>query len=331
MMNSQIIAVLGGAGYIGSHACLALARGGYQPVVIDNFSRGHREMCADYPFEPLDILDTAALTEAFMRYKPLAVMHFAALSEVAESVKYPELFYKNNVEGTASVLTAMSAAGVENIVFSSTAAVYGQPEGDLPIVEECALVPINPYGETKVAAEKLIQNKAGVRWVCLRYFNAAGADEGIGEAHFPESHLIPLVIQAALGMREDITIYGQDYPTPDGTCVRDYIHVMDLADAHVRALSYLLEGGESLICNLGTGKGNSVHEVIEAVREVSGDLSVRVSERRAGDPPFLVANYQMAERVLGWVPQRNLQEIVESAYKWHSSPAYMSLYKKGVL
>lgn len=330
-MNEKRIIVLGGAGYIGSHTCRALSHAGYDLLIIDNLSRGHCELCGSFRLEVIDILNTEALTSVFKEYKPAAVMHFAALIEVVESIKNPESFYRNNVDGTASVLRAMQAAGVDKIVFSSTAAVYGQPKHDGNIIENQPLAPINPYGESKLKAEKLIQMHTGISSVCLRYFNAAGSDENsaIGEAHFPESHLIPLVIHTALGMREKIVVYGGDYPTPDGSCVRDYIHVVDLVDAHMKALAYLLEGGQNLVCNLGTGNGASVREIIKSVQQITCvDFVVEEADRRLGDPAILIADNRLASSALKWAPCRGVKEIIQSAYQWHKSDLYQQLYKR---
>jgi UDP-glucose 4-epimerase len=328
-MSRNVVAVLGGAGYIGSHACRELARCGYEPVIIDNFSRGHRVLCGDFRVEEIDILDTDALSGVLKVYKPVAVMHFAAFIEVAESAAFPELYYRNNYEGTVSVINAMRNAGIENLVFSSTAAVYGNASTETTLCEKSALVPLNPYGDSKLKAERAIAAEAAIRSVCLRYFNASGAsiEGGIGEAHFPETHLIPLIIQAALGMRDGISVFGSDYPTPDGTCIRDYIHVVDLARAHVRALEYLLEGGSNAICNLGTGYGASVRELIEKVMEISRrEFAVSDAPRRAGDPAFLVADPSRANALLGWKAEFGLNEIIESAYQWHESDSYRKLY-----
>lgn len=330
-MNNKTIIVLGGAGYIGSHINLFLKKSGYNTVIIDNLSSGHREFCSDDIFEEADILDTPRLISIFKKYQPVAVMHFAALIEVGESVQYPARYQKNNVEGTRSILEAMIACGVENIVFSSTAAVYGQPDHDTPITESAALKPVNPYGETKAQAEELIRSYNNIRSFCLRYFNAAGADHTgrTGEAHFPETHLIPLVIHTALGLRESISIFGDSYNTPDGTCIRDYIHVEDLADAHIKALDYLLKGGESEVCNLGNGKGFSVKDVIDAVsRHNEIDLNVLQAPARAGDPAYLVADSSKAKALLGWEPQYNLADIISTASAWHKGSLYKALYDK---
>ncbi|HNS44097.1 MAG TPA: UDP-glucose 4-epimerase GalE, partial [Alphaproteobacteria bacterium] len=285
------------------------------------------------PLEKADILDTLSLTEIFKKYKPLAVIHFAALIEVGESVKDPTSFWKNNVVGALSVLEAMKVAGVKNIVFSSTAAVYGQPDTEEPLGEDSSLDPINPYGQTKLAAERMIRDHEsfGIKSVCLRYFNACGADpEGrVGEMHNPETHLIPLVVQTALGLRQQISIFGTDYPTADGTCVRDYVHVLDLADAHIKAVEHLTGGGETFVCNLGTGSGYSVREIINAVKEMSGnrDFEVLETDRRSGDQAFLVADNKHAQKILGWQPTSGLEENIRTALKFHSSDKYRNFWK----
>lgn len=328
-MSKKTIMVLGGAGYIGAHTCLALARAGYQPVAVDNLHKGHQALCLGGPFHQANILDEAALAALFEDYAPIAVIHLAALAEVGESVRRPQLYQSNNRDGTAAVIAAMNRAGIAYLVFSSTAAVYGQPDRDAPLPEMLPVAPINPYGESKAAAEAVIRESGAIRSVCLRYFNAAGAEDGakIGEAHFPETHLVPLAIQAALGLREEIALFGTDYETPDGTCVRDYVHVTDLAEAHVAALNYLLGGGESDICNLGSGAGISVREVIEMVKTCTGrDFPVRAQARRAGDPAYLVADITWAKNLLDWQPRRDLQTIVQSAAAWHGSELYRQLY-----
>lgn len=333
MLQKNVI-VLGGAGYIGSHACRALEKSGFSPVVVDDFSLGHEALCAGRRFEKLDILQTAALAGLFTEYRPLAVIHFAARTNIGESVKKPDLYRKINLEGTRSVLKAMQDAGVKNLVFSSTAAVYGQPQDFGPIAETRLPAPINPYGESKAAAEALIQSYSkagGIRSVSLRYFNAAGADEAgdLGEAHFPETHLIPLVMQAVLGLRANVAVYGRNYDTKDGTCIRDYVHVTDLAEAHVIALEYLLQGGDTDVFNLGSGAGQSVQEIIElAAPYAQGGLRVTDEAPRPGDPAFLVADTAKAKNVFGWVPRLDLGGIIRTAYNWHNSATYQQLYKK---
>lgn len=321
-MKKKVL-VVGGAGYIGSHTCLLLAERGYEPVVFDNFSNGHREFVKWGPVEEGDIRDRARLDEVFALHKPVAVMHFAALIEVGESVKNPVGFYENNVIGSLTLLAAAMAAGVGAFVFSSTCATYGLPQR-MPLDELHPQEPINPYGRTKWIVEQALKDYAtysGLRSVILRYFNAAGADfEGrIGEWHEPETHAIPLAIDAALGRRAGFKVFGNDYETRDGTCVRDYIHVLDLADAHVRAVDYLLSGGETVALNLGTGEGTTVKELLDAVNHASGrTMPVEITGRREGDSTVLVADNAKAAEVLGWKPQYDLADIIGSAWKWHS-------------
>src|SRR5437764_7301058 len=316
---SEAVLVTGGAGYIGSHACKVLARAGYRPVVFDNFSRGHREAVRWGPLVEGDLADRGRLADALARHRVSVVMHFAAYAYVGESVTDPALYYANNLGGSLALLEAMREAGVDKIVFSSTCATYGTP-AQVPIRETLPQLPVNPYGETKLAIERALHwygEAYGLRWVSLRYFNAAGADpEGeIGERHEPETHLVPLVLAAALGERPQVEIYGTDYPTPDGTAIRDYIHVTDLAHAHVAALRYLLKNGESTCLNLGTGKGHSVREIIVAVERVTGNqVPVREGERRPGDPPRLLADPAQAGRILHWQPKHSaLDEIIATA------------------
>lgn len=315
--------VVGGAGYIGSHTCLDLANKGFQPVVYDNFSNGHREFVKWGPAEEGDIRDRARLDEVLAKHKPAAILHFAALIEVGESVKDPVSFYENNVIGTLTLLSAAQAAGVKAFVFSSTCATYGLPQS-VPLDESHRQVPINPYGRTKYIVEQALADYdqyKGLRSVVLRYFNAAGADfEGrIGEWHTPETHAIPLAIEAALGRRQGFKVFGSDYDTRDGTCVRDYIHVLDLADAHVRAVEYLLDGGESVALNLGTGTGTTVKELLGTIETVSKrPFPVEYVGRREGDSTTLVANNDKARDILGWSPQYDLSRIIESAWNWHA-------------
>ncbi|HEY0125434.1 MAG TPA: UDP-glucose 4-epimerase GalE [Rhizobium sp.] len=322
-MAGETVLVVGGAGYIGSHTCLDLANKGFQPVVYDNFSNGHREFVKWGPAEEGDIRDRARLDEVLAKYKPAAILHFAALIEVGESVKDPVSFYENNVIGTLTLLAAAQAAGVGAFVFSSTCATYGLPQS-VPLDESHRQVPINPYGRTKYIVEQALADYdqyKGLRSVVLRYFNAAGADfEGrIGEWHTPETHAIPLAIDAALGRRQGFKVFGSDYDTRDGTCVRDYIHVLDLADAHVRAVEYLLRGGESVALNLGTGTGTTVKELLGAIETVSErPFPVEYVGRREGDSTTLVANNDKARDVLGWSPQYDLSRIIESAWNWHA-------------
>lgn len=319
------ILVTGGAGYIGSHVCKALSKKGYEVVVFDNLEYGHSDLACWGRLVQGDLLDRAVLGSVFRRYAPEAIMHFAAYAYVGESVTDPARYYRNNVLGSLNLVEAAREYGVKNFIFSSTCAVYGTPAG-VPITEDMPLNPINPYGNTKLVIEKLLEDYGvayGIKSVRLRYFNAAGADpEGeTGEDHTPEMHLIPLVLDAAMGLREAITIYGDDYETPDGTCVRDYIHVADLAEAHVLALEYLLNGGKTFAINLGNSRGHSVKEVIETAREVTGrDFKIINGPRRAGDPPSLVGSNKMAEKVLGWTPRRSdLKTIIEDAWRWHGT------------
>ncbi|MEI9986494.1 MAG: UDP-glucose 4-epimerase GalE [Aliidongia sp.] len=317
------ILVTGGAGYIGSHAAKALAGAGYRPVTYDNLVYGNHWAVQWGPFVEGDIGDRAQLLRTFERYDIQAVMHFAAFAYVGESMTKPEMYFENNVTKSLTLLDAMKTARIKHMVFSSTCATYGTPDM-MPITEETPQRPVNPYGETKLMVERALHWYAkahGLNSVALRYFNAAGADpEGdIGESHLPETHLIPLILDAALGRRAAIDIYGTDYPTKDGSCVRDYIHVADLADAHVRALDYLLDGGEATAVNLGTGHGYSVREVIAAVERVTGKrVPRREMPRRAGDPAVLIADPARARKLLGWIPTKSdLETIIHTAWTWH--------------
>ncbi len=316
------ILVTGGAGYVGSHCCKALAEAGYEPIVFDNLSMGHESAVRWGPLIRGDMRDADALRSAIEETKPEAVLHFAALALVGESTAHPERYYAVNVGGTLNLLEAMRLSGVQRIVFSSTCAVYGEPER-VPITEDLPRRPINPYGESKLACEWMMDDfdrAHSIRSVRLRYFNAAGADPAaeIGEWHEPETHLIPLVIDTALGLHREVSIFGTDYPSADGTAVRDYIHVVDLAAAHVAALRHLVEGGASAAVNLGTGRGASVREVIDAVEVVAGRrVTVKEAPRRAGDPPVLVADPSRAEALLKWRAKADLTKIVEDAWRWH--------------
>jgi UDP-arabinose 4-epimerase len=319
----KAVLVTGGAGYIGSHTCKALSRAGYLPVCYDNLVHGHRWAVKWGPLVEGDLADADLLKRTLEKFRISAVMHFAAYCYVGESMTTPHKYFHNNAVNSLALLEAMRERDVRRIVFSSTCATYGMPER-VPMSEETPQRPINPYGESKLFVEKMLrwwETAHGLQWMALRYFNAAGADpEGeIGEDHAPETHLIPLAIQAALGQRESIDIYGTDYATPDGTAIRDYIHVTDLADAHLRALSKLDAGAPSGALNLGTGSGYSVREVIAMVRQVAcRDFHVREMARRAGDPPELVADAHRAGDVLDWRPQRSaLRDIVETAWAWH--------------
>jgi UDP-glucose 4-epimerase len=317
------ILVCGGAGYIGSNMTAMLAAEGHGPIVFDNLSRGHRSAVRQADFIKGDLADQELLVKTLKEYKIEAVMHFAALIEVAESVQTPLKYYKNNVCNTQNLLSAMEAARVEKFVFSSSAAVYGMPT-QVPVTENSPKEPINPYGETKWAVERMCyyQSQARkLRYAALRYFNAAGAGCNcqLGEDHRPESHLIPLTIQAAMGKRDQVKIYGTDYPTPDGTCIRDYIHIEDLCRAHLLALKKLEQHWE-LAYNLGNGRGYSVRDVIAAVKKVSGkDFKVTDADRRPGDPPVLTSDATKAKNKLGWRPQLpDLEQIVATAWQWHS-------------
>lgn len=318
------VIVTGGAGYIGSVTVEALRMRGDTVAVVDNLSTGRRQAVApEIPFFHADIRDTFRMTEIFQEFAAEAVVHFAAFSLVGESVANPAKYMDNNVGGTLSLLRAMKGAGVKRIVFSSTAAAYGEPQR-IPLDESHPTLPTNPYGLTKRFMEQAMESYAaayGMRFAALRYFNACGATETRGEDHDPESHLIPIILQAALGQRSHVSIFGDDYDTPDGTCVRDYIHVSDLASAHLRALDYLADKGQSLICNLGNGEGFSVREVIETCRKVTGcEIPVKEAPRRAGDPSRLIANAALARERLGWIPEKaDLEEIVRDAWAWHSA------------
>lgn len=322
-MSKKNVLVTGGAGYIGSHACKALAQAGYTPVTFDNLVYGHEWAVKWGPLERGDILDRARLDAVLEHYQPIAIMHFAAFAYVGESVTDPGKYYRNNVGGSLTLIEAARDHNVQKIVFSSTCATYGTPD-QLPITEDTPQRPINPYGATKLMVERILADFSAahdIDYIALRYFNAAGADPDnmIGEDHDPETHLIPLVLDAASGRRPNVTIFGTDYETPDGTCVRDYIHVSDLADAHVRALEALIEGTPSQVFNLGLGFGFSVLDVVHAVEAVTG-LKVPVvhGARRAGDPAALVSDPSKANDVLGWQPtHRDLEEIVATAWGWH--------------
>lgn len=317
------VLVTGGAGYVGSHACQALARAGHVPVVYDSLERGHSELVKWGPLEVGDIRDVQRLRAALERHRPDVVMHFASYIFVHESVAFPELYRDNIVNGTQSLLDAMSQTGVGKLVVSSSCAVYGNPE-KTPITEQESRKPINPYGRYKLEMENLLARSEvanGLKWVALRYFNAAGADPNgaTGEWHDPEPHLIPRVLDVALGHAEAVIINGTDYPTVDGTCIRDYVHVVDLADAHLKAWNYLdaRDGGHAF--NLGGERGASVRQIVEAARRITGrDIPVVEGARRPGDPPVLVADAALARRSLGWQAERSsLDEIFTDAWAWH--------------
>ncbi|HEV2549221.1 MAG TPA: UDP-glucose 4-epimerase GalE [Stellaceae bacterium] len=323
-MSNRVL-VTGGAGYIGSHAAKALAQAGYEPVVFDSLVRGHRAAVRWGPFIEGDLADRALLCESLRRFEIGAVMHFAAFAYVGESMTRPEFYFANNVVNSLNLLEAMREASVRRIVFSSTCATYGIPES-VPIREEMPQRPINPYGESKLIVERMLHWYGvahGFAHTALRYFNAAGADPDgeIGEHHEPETHLVPLVLDAALGRRPRVEVYGTDYATPDGTAIRDYIHVSDLAEAHVLSLEHLERGGASGAFNLATGQGHSVREVIAAAERVTRRaVPRRDTERRAGDPPALVADASRARQVLGWNPRfSDLDTIVATAWRWHAA------------
>lgn len=320
----KTILVAGGAGYIGSHMVALLVKRGYEVIVADNLRTGHwQAVKGAKKLYVGDLRDNAFLEQVFSENEIDGVINFAAFSLVGESVTNPLKYYGNNVEGAVSLLSAMKTHGVDKMVFSSTAATYGEPEKQ-PIEEHDRTEPTNPYGATKLAIENMLKwcdRAYGIRYAALRYFNAAGSDTetGIGEDHDPESHLIPLVMKTALGQRDHIGIFGEDYPTADGTCVRDYIHVNDLAEAHLLALEYLAGGGSSDVFNLGSGDGYSVKEIIETARRVTGrEIKATVEPRRAGDPSVLIASNKKAAEVLGWKPVRGLEQIISDAWAWHS-------------
>jgi UDP-arabinose 4-epimerase len=317
------VIVTGGAGYIGSHACKALSNAGYMPIALDSLIQGHRNAVQWGPLEVGDIADREFLNLVIEKYQPTAVMHFAAHAYVGESVENPGKYYRNNVAGTLTLLEALRDYEVNKFIFSSTCATYGVPQ-DMPISEDHPQHPVNPYGASKLMIERILQDfeKAHkLRHMSLRYFNAAGADPdgAIGESHNPETHLIPLIFEVALGMRSAITIFGNDHKTTDGTCVRDYIHVDDLAEAHVLALTALNQGRPSRAYNLGNGMGFSVREVIEVAETVTGCvIPVEIGSKRPGDPPILVGNATRAIQELGWQPKhQNLMEILRTAWNWH--------------
>ncbi|GAA0180737.1 UDP-glucose 4-epimerase GalE [Clostridium sediminicola] len=319
------ILVCGGAGYIGSHMVAELLENGEEVVILDNFQKGHRDAILDGKIYEGDLRDRAILDKVFTENKIEAVIDFAADSLVGESVENPIKYFENNVGSTLSLLKAMNDYGVYKIVFSSTAATYGEPE-NTPILEEDKTFPTNPYGESKLAVERILKwcdNAYGIKYTVLRYFNAAGAHVSgkIGEDHRPESHLIPIILQVALGKRDKIMIFGDDYDTEDGSCVRDYIHVTDLASAHLMALNKLRDGGESKTYNLGNGKGFSVKEVIDVTRKVTGkEIKAEIAERRPGDPAILIASSEKAKKELDWKPRYDsLETIIETAWEWHNN------------
>jgi UDP-glucose 4-epimerase len=317
------VLVTGGAGYIGSHTVAELLARNEEVIVVDNLQQGHEAAVLGGKFYKGDIRDSVFLDTVFAENEIDAVIHFAANSLVGESMQNPGKYYHNNVYGAICLLEKMQTSGVKQIVFSSTAATYGEPD-NIPIVEEDRTFPTNTYGETKLAMEKMMKwfdTAHGVKFVALRYFNAAGAHESgkIGEDHSPETHLVPVVLQVPLGQREYVSIFGDDYATPDGTCIRDYLHVSDLADAHILALEMLRSGGESNIYNLGSGNGFSVKEIIDVARKVTGHpIPAVVQDRRAGDPAVLIASSDKIKQQLGWKPKRdNLETIIQTAWNWH--------------
>lgn len=318
------VLVTGGAGYVGSHACLRLAENGFLPITFDNLDHGHAEFVRWGPLEVGDIRNRARLDAVFSHHRPVAVLHFAALIEVAESVQDPARFYDNNVAGALWLIEAARAAGVKAFVFSSTCATYGAPQR-LPLTEDHPQHPMSPYGWSKLMVEQMLWDHAKAydfRAIALRYFNAAGADPlaRIGEWHEPESHAIPLAIAAARAPDQAFAIFGEDYATRDGTAVRDYVHVLDLADAHVLALKRLLGGAPSTAFNLGTGVGTTVRELVDGVTRVAGrPLPLRIAGRRPGDPEILVADNAKARRELGWRPSRTLDDILSDAWRWHEA------------
>lgn len=317
-----MILIVGGAGYIGSHMNKLLAQQGKETLVLDNLVYGHREAVKWGTFVEGDLADESLLDEVFSKYSIEAVMHFSAFTYVGESVENPAKYYRNNVANTIHLLDAMVKHGVKYFIFSSTCATYGEPQ-QIPIVEDMPQAPINPYGRTKWMVEKILEDyhrAYGLNYCVLRYFNAAGADPDseIGELHQPETHLIPLVLDAAIGARDSISVFGTDYPTEDGTCVRDYIHILDLADAHIRALQYIKEHQCSEDFNLGNGVGYSVKEIIDIARKITGkEIAVKYVERRPGDSPRLIGSAEKARKLLGWQPKYDLQAIMETAWKWH--------------
>ena len=319
----KIILITGGAGYIGSHTNKFFLQNNHDTVILDNLSRGHKELIVGGKFIQGDISDSKLLDEIFTKYSIDAVIHFAAFAYVGESVFEPAKYYRNNVANTINLLDAMTRHGVKNFIFSSTCATYGIPK-DIPIKEGNPQNPINPYGASKLMVERIVKdysNAYGLKFCIFRYFNAAGADleSQIGEWHEPETHIIPIILEAALGKREHIEIFGTDYDTPDGTCIRDYVHVTDLAAAHFKAYEYLNDGGESVFLNLGTKEGVSIRELIDKAKGITGrNIKVIEGTRRPGDPPKLVGSFELANRVLSWEPKySDLNTIISTAWNWH--------------
>lgn len=321
------VLVTGGAGYIGSHTVRKLMEKGIEVVIFDNLLRGHIESVPEnVPFEKVDLLNERNLKNAMVNYSIDSVIHFAAYAYVGESVEHPDLYYKNNLFGSFNLIKTAVDLGIKRFVFSSTCSVYGNPV-NIPISENEPVNPINPYARTKHMIESILKDYDeifGLKYVSLRYFNAAGAsDDGvIGESHDPEPHLIPQVLFTALGKKASIKIYGDDYPTPDGTCIRDYIHVNDLADAHIMALNFL-DKEESAVVNLGTGKGYSVKDIVEEAIKITGrEINAEIVERRPGDPAILIADNKKAKELLGWSPKYNLESILETAWNWHKNQKF---------
>ena len=316
------ILVAGGAGYIGSHTVMELAKAEYNPIIVDNLSTGHKKSVLEGTFYECDLGDIKGLKKIFAKHNIDAIMHFSSNCYVGESVVNPHKYFKNNVANTLCLLDAMLEADVKKIILSSTAATYGNPL-KTPIDENHPQIPCNPYGLSKLFIEQIIntyEKAYGIRHIYLRYFNAAGADmeSKIGEDHYPETHIIPLLIQVALGIKDQFTIFGTDYDTNDGTCIRDYIHVMDLADAHIKAMNYLDKEKTSDAFNLGSSLGYSVKEIIGRVEEITGKkIPIEISERREGDPPLLISSSERAKSILGWNSRYSLDEIIDSAWKWH--------------
>ena len=321
----EIVVVTGGAGYIGSHACKALATAGFQPLTVDNFTTGHREAVKWGPCEVVDVRDTDAFDRVIKKYRPVGVLHFAAHIEVGESVRAPLTYYDNNIRGLVSTLEAMMRNRLKIIVFSSTAAIYGEPDR-VPVAEDAPVRPGNPYGASKSACERILADVSAtgdLRYLALRYFNAAGADPDgeIGEAHNPETHLIPNALRAIIGDGPPLTVHGDDFPTPDGTAIRDYVHVSDLADAHVQALRYLMAGRSSCTLNVGTGTGHTVRSVIDTCERVLGTAPpYAIGPRRPGDPARLVAAADQIRSTLNWQPrQSDLDNILATAARWYKA------------
>jgi len=328
--HKQSILVTGGAGYIGSHACKALKNAGYQPVTYDNLSTGWADAVRFGPLERGELCDANRLHEVFAKYAPMAVMHFGALSDVGQSMREPGRYWHNNVAGSLALINAMVGAGCRKMVFSSTCATYGEQD-HVVLDETCAQMPINAYGGSKLAIEQMLANFAvsdGLESVIFRYFNVAGADSEaeIGEFHRPETHLVPLILDAVMGRRDRFTIYGDDYATPDGTCIRDYVHVSDLVDAHMTGLDRLMAGKGSRVFNLGTGRGFSVKEVLAETRVITNHaVPVQTGARRAGDCTKLVSGSRRAQKELGWNPRRStLARMIEDAWQWHQQDGYKS-------